>query len=96
MHLLRDRRGRIYPVRIDVAAALRLRDLAGVDLMAAAGDGGADLSAAAADPVRCVDALAAAVLPQLLAGGVTPRAFGRRLAPLIAFRTHGSAPTGTS
>ena len=45
MTLLRDRRGRPYPLRLDVAAALRLRDLAGLDVMAAAADGGAALGA---------------------------------------------------
>lgn len=67
-----NRRGHVWYQRLDVGAALRLRDLAGVDVMrlATGNDSMPDVS-------TIVDCLYAILLPAL--GGITPKRFGKLL-----------------
>lgn len=67
-----NRRGHVWYQRLDVGAAVRLRDLAGVDVMRlATGDD------TMPDVSTIVDCLYAILLPGL--GGITPKRFGRLL-----------------
>lgn len=77
MIVLRDRRGRVWARRLDVAAAVRMREIAGLDVMAIALEGG-DLN----DMPSVVDALYAVMMPDL--GSVKPWRFGRRLRAMPA------------
>jgi hypothetical protein len=72
----RDRKGRLWTGRLDVDAALRMRDLAGTDVMALAIDSSAG---AAMEPPRLADAVYALLLPQAAFYGVTDREFGKCL-----------------
>lgn len=67
-----NRRGHVWYQRLDVGAALRLRDLAGVDVMRLA-TGNDSMP----DVARVVDCLYAILLPAL--GGITPKRFGKLL-----------------
>lgn len=67
-----NRRGEVWYQRLDVGAALRLRDLAGVDVMRlASGDDPMP------DVAGVVDCLFAILFPVL--GGITPKRFGKSL-----------------
>jgi hypothetical protein len=75
---LRDRKGRLWTGRLDVDAALRMRDLAGTDVMALALDKDAVL-ALLGDHSRLADVAFAFFLPQCHARGVDDLAFARGL-----------------
>lgn len=78
MIVLRDRRGRVWARRLDVSAAIRMREIAGLDVMAiATGEG-----EAIEDVASVVNALYAVMLPDL--GRLTPWRFGRRLRAMPA------------
>ncbi|QDT39724.1 hypothetical protein [Stratiformator vulcanicus] len=72
--LLRDRRGRLWSHRLDVAAAVRMRDLAGVDVMQLGLTQSLPGSRAA-----LVDAAYALLLPEAQRHSVSDREFGRLL-----------------
>lgn len=78
MIAFRDRTGRLWTGRLDVGAAIRMRDLAGVDVMELITDQNA-ADAFGANPSRLADAAFALVLPQCEQRGVDDRAFGDAL-----------------
>ena len=79
MIAFRDRKRRLWTARLDVAAAVRMRDLAGVDVMALALGGQDEAVKLASDPPRLTNALFALCLPSCEARGVSDRDFGRSL-----------------
>lgn len=79
MIAFRDRKGRLWTARLDVAAAVRMRDLAGVDVMGLALGGQSEAVKLAADAERLANGLFALCLPSCEARGVSDREFGRCL-----------------
>lgn len=82
MIAFRDRKGRAWTRRLDVDAAVRIRGLAGLDVMALAADEAAAARYAGPSPevsAEIADALFALFLPDAVAAGIDDRAFGRRL-----------------
>ena len=73
-----DRKGRLWCGRLDVAAALRMRDLAGTDVMELAINRDAVLEMAA-NPSQLANAAFALFLPQCERRGITDREFGKSL-----------------
>lgn len=78
MIAFRDRTGRLWTGRLDVSAAIRMRDLAGVDVMELALDPDA-ATTLGAEPSRLVDAAFAILLPSCEQRGVSDRQFGKAL-----------------
>lgn len=79
MIAFRDRKRRLWTARLDVAAAVRMRDLAGVDVMALALGSQEEAVKLASDPPRLANALFALCLPLCEARGISDREFGRSL-----------------
>lgn len=78
MIAFRDRKGRLWTGRLDINAALRMRDLAGTDVMALALDKDAAL-ALLGDHSRLADAAFAFFMPQCEARGLDDISFARGL-----------------
>jgi hypothetical protein len=72
-----DAEGRTWEVAVNVNAVKRVRDLAGVDLLDAAGND--LLSRLAADPCLLVNVIFALVKPQADAAKVSDESFGRAM-----------------
>lgn len=71
-----DRRGRGWSLALDLGGAGRVRDLAGVDVLASGGGWGDRLMA---DPALVVDVMYAIAKPQCEARGVSSWKFGKAL-----------------
>lgn len=92
MIAFRDRKGRLWTARLDVAAAVRMRDLGEVDVMGLALGGRPEARKLAEDTERLVNGLFALCLPSCEARGVSDREFGRGLRG--RFWGHVIAPAG--
>lgn len=91
MIVLRHRWGRVWARRLDVAGAIRIRDLAGLDVMELFVDDDLHASYQTPNPEatgRIVDALYALFLPDVSRDRMTSRKFGRKLRCMTAQELH--------